>query len=112
MVPYFIISIVCFVALAKIRNFFKENGLGNRIDTGKVVLHSLIFAIFTIELVGEYVVSLLEEPLISFILVCVFVTCLIITDYIILYILWKLGTTVIDDKSSNNSSSDRDTTSQ
>ena len=52
MIPYFVISVVCCIALCKIRTFFKLLGLGHRIDTGKIVFHLAIFLFFSFELVA------------------------------------------------------------
>ena len=52
MVPYFVISVVCCIALSKIRSFFKALGLGHRIDTGKILFHLAIFMFFSFELLA------------------------------------------------------------
>lgn len=96
MIPYTIISIVLFVALAKIRAFFKEKGLGQRVDTGKIVLHCVIFALFTLELIGEFLIALSDNKTFIYISEAVLISSIVLSDYAILWILWQLGTTVKD----------------
>jgi|688.fasta_scaffold675528_1 hypothetical protein len=61
MIPYFVISVVCCIALYKIRSFFKAMGLGHRIDTGKIVFHVAIFLFFSFELLASYAVKKIDK---------------------------------------------------
>ena len=48
LIPFILITTCCLVALVKIRSFLKETGMGDRVDTCKILLHSTIFILFTL----------------------------------------------------------------
>lgn len=103
MIPYFVISVVCCIALYKIRSFFRALGLGHRIDTGKIVFHVAIFLFFSFELIAQYAVKKIEQKKVLDVMNHVFTASLIAADLAILWILYSLGTKQIDDTSRDGS---------
>ena len=64
----------------------------NRIDTGKVVLHSTIFLIFTAQQISKLIFAYLGKSNIVFYFLIFFLFSAYLADIAILWILWTLGT--------------------
>jgi hypothetical protein len=92
LIPFLLITTCCLVALVKIRSFLKETGMGDRVDTCKIYLHSTIFILFTLQMVGKFVFIDTGNYHQAFSFVFVFLASAHVADCAILWILWCLGT--------------------
>jgi hypothetical protein len=92
LIPFILITTCCLVALVKIRSFLKETGMGDRVDTCKILLHSTIFILFTLQMIGKYVFVDLGNYKLAFSFVFIFLASAHVADCAILWILWCLGT--------------------
>lgn len=93
-IPFVIITTCCLVALVKIRSFLKETGMGDRVNTCKIFLHSTIFILFTLQMLGKYVFIAYGKYELAFAFVFIFLASAHVADCAILWILWSLGTYV------------------
>ena len=96
MLSFLAISVASYIALYRIRSFFKSKGLSHRTNTRKIAFQAAIFSIFLIELV---VIALnIIKPFMDKNLVQWFAASLNLADIGFILVLYNLGTMQVKER--------------